>query len=391
MWGVEGVTRIRCDNCAIHVPGSLVDALRALRGPVSPRNIWADAICINQSDDAEKSRQVRRMGDIYKHAKQVVVWLGEDTKDIAKQCFDLIQATNCYLDHLWKGYGDVEAIPFIDLPVPISGPATWKPVSHLLRLPWFGRVWVVQEVGVAKECVLIWGEYGMRIAQLVELIVWMQYREDLRIACDLDIGANTAVIAFGYCTYRSEGTWRISPFLQALCQTLLKARAVSCSLHNVDRGFPHRDPPLTAVGSQQATNVHLPAEPDLIIVFPMTRTTQTALIVLRQLLSSSPAKLELQIWPDLREAHDAICNKGVARADMVAKFAQLDFSACHEGWDYPPHSFEDTAARAERIRQRLRDLSCSYKNIFLVRNRGFITFLAKGEKFDVCGMATKLL
>ncbi|RYP91592.1 hypothetical protein DL770_002306 [Monosporascus sp. CRB-9-2] len=117
-----------------------------------------------------------------------------------------------------------------------------------------------------------------------------------------------------------------------------KAVSFEWSLHNVDRGFPHRDPPLTAVGSQQASNVHPPAEPDLIIVSPMTRTIQTALIVFRQLLSSSPAKVELQVWPDLREAHDAICNKGVARADMAAKFSQLDFSACHEEWDYPPAS-----------------------------------------------------
>ncbi|KAL7904229.1 phosphoglycerate mutase-like protein [Trichoderma velutinum] len=157
------------------------------------------------------------------------------------------------------------------------------------------------------------------------------------------------------------------------------------SLHNVHRGYPHRDPPLTEVGSQQASNVRLPAEPDLIIVSPMTRTIQTALLVFDQHLNNSSTNVELQVWPDLRETHDeAICNKGVSRAEIATKFAQFDFSACHEEWDYPPHSSEDAVVRAESVRRRLKDLSRSYKNIFLLTHRGFIAFLVKGERFNVC-------
>ncbi|KKP06325.1 hypothetical protein THAR02_01570 [Trichoderma harzianum] len=155
------------------------------------------------------------------------------------------------------------------------------------------------------------------------------------------------------------------------------------ALHNVDRGYPHRDPPLTEVGSQQASNVCLPAEPDLIIVSPMTRTIQTALIVFDQYLNSSSTNIELQVWPDLRETHDeAICNKGLSRAEIATKFAQFDFSACHEEWDYPPHSFEGAVLRAETVRKRLKELSRSYKNIFLVTHRGFIAFLVQGQRFD---------
>jgi len=38
--------------------------------------MWIDAICINQGDDEEKSKQVTRMRDVYKLARRVVVWLG---------------------------------------------------------------------------------------------------------------------------------------------------------------------------------------------------------------------------------------------------------------------------------------------------------------------------
>jgi hypothetical protein len=40
------------------------------------RLIWADAVCINQADDEEKSWQVRMMGDVYRNADRVLIWLG---------------------------------------------------------------------------------------------------------------------------------------------------------------------------------------------------------------------------------------------------------------------------------------------------------------------------
>lgn len=42
------------------------------------RDIWADAICINQEDQVEKLVQVQRMDLIYRHAKRVIVCLGAE-------------------------------------------------------------------------------------------------------------------------------------------------------------------------------------------------------------------------------------------------------------------------------------------------------------------------
>ncbi len=52
-------------------------ALRQLRHENGKFAIWIDSICIDQASLEEKSSQVALMGDIYKAAKQVVVWLGE--------------------------------------------------------------------------------------------------------------------------------------------------------------------------------------------------------------------------------------------------------------------------------------------------------------------------
>ena len=92
----------------------------------------------------------------------------------------------------------------------------------------------------------------------------------------------------------------------------------------------------------------------------------------------------MQIWPDLREAHDANCNKGLSRADISAKFPHLDFSECPEEWDHPPHSAETATIRAEKVRRRLKELSKTYKNIAVVTHRGFIAYLIKGDRYICC-------
>jgi broad specificity phosphatase PhoE len=96
---------------------------------------------------------------------------------------------------------------------------------------------------------------------------------------------------------------------------------------------------------------------------------------------------EIQVWPDLREAHDATCNKGVSRADLAAKFPHLDFSRCPEHWDFPAHTPGDATVRAERVRQRVSEIAKAgkYKDIVLVTHRGFAAFMVQGERFSVCG------
>jgi hypothetical protein len=59
----------------------LDSALRRLRRPDEARTFWIDAICINQTDTAERSSQVAVMKDIYRSAERVVAWLGEESSD----------------------------------------------------------------------------------------------------------------------------------------------------------------------------------------------------------------------------------------------------------------------------------------------------------------------
>lgn len=52
-------------------------ALRRLRLLKGERKMWMDVTCINQTDVVERGHQVSIMGQIYAHAAQTRVWLGE--------------------------------------------------------------------------------------------------------------------------------------------------------------------------------------------------------------------------------------------------------------------------------------------------------------------------
>jgi hypothetical protein len=111
----------------------------------------------------------------------------------------------------------------------------------------------------------------------------------------------------------------------------------------------------------------------------MIRTLDTAYHVLH----GKPSKI--LVWPDLREAHDAICNHGSPTINLIGRYPLLDFSECSEKWDYEQNTTENAQLRALRVRSRLERHSKDYKNILVVTHRGFITYLVSGRCFSNCG------
>ncbi|KAH9204993.1 heterokaryon incompatibility, partial [Leptodontidium sp. 2 PMI_412] len=68
---------IQCnDGTAIAITTNCRDALIALRKRYGRLTIWIDAICINQQDIEEKSKQIQLMEEIYSWSERVIVWLG---------------------------------------------------------------------------------------------------------------------------------------------------------------------------------------------------------------------------------------------------------------------------------------------------------------------------
>ena len=92
MWGSpEDRSTINCDGQAVEVTRNLADALRRLRWVDRARILWADAICIDQGNLAERGHQVRLMEQIYRKAERVLIWAGEDEGYDARSAFALLK------------------------------------------------------------------------------------------------------------------------------------------------------------------------------------------------------------------------------------------------------------------------------------------------------------
>ncbi|KAK3502439.1 heterokaryon incompatibility protein-domain-containing protein [Neurospora crassa] len=72
--------QILIDHTSFPVSASLLRALRRLRFPNRIRTIWIDAVCINQSDNVEKTQQVNFMRRIYASCTHCNIWAGISTR-----------------------------------------------------------------------------------------------------------------------------------------------------------------------------------------------------------------------------------------------------------------------------------------------------------------------
>ncbi|KKY23252.1 putative heterokaryon incompatibility protein [Diplodia seriata] len=129
---------MRCNNTRfLGVTQNCADALRDLRHPVHERILWIDAICIDQSQIRERNHQVSLMSDIYSKAKRVVIYTGKDYSALQEH-FGVL------------GSGSTRQLG--------SDRAQFQHhVSVFLSREWFRRVWVLQEVAMAREAVILFG------------------------------------------------------------------------------------------------------------------------------------------------------------------------------------------------------------------------------------------
>ncbi|KAH6990085.1 heterokaryon incompatibility protein-domain-containing protein [Ilyonectria destructans] len=142
-WGDPDDTRsIMLDGHDFPITLSLWQILNRLRSDDAVITVWADAVCINQQDSAERSHQVQGMTNIYATATSVVAWLGPDY-DNSHLAIDLIlelvkadtkDTSHCKLiimSHKWKDH-------FVAL-------------GEFMQRDYWYRLWIVQEIFNARH------------------------------------------------------------------------------------------------------------------------------------------------------------------------------------------------------------------------------------------------
>lgn len=133
-WGTGGrSSEIICDGKPLPLTESIEGALRRMRHATTQRRLWADQVCINQDDIAERSQQVSLMNAIYKGAKHVLVWLGEDKVGHGQAAMEMVH----YLHRVFNDeelHNEFKRAHSEDLLSQDRKP--WVPFSNLSRLPW---------------------------------------------------------------------------------------------------------------------------------------------------------------------------------------------------------------------------------------------------------------
>lgn len=218
---------------------SLFGALRRFWDDLLPRILWADAVCIDQSDVEEKSYQVNLMGEIYGRASRVLIWLGEDPDGDAEEASHFIKDINRHFEREVLNISakqeslSQKPISMIihDLPAlasnsPLLSIASWQIFINLMSRPFFSRVWVLQEVGLAEEAWAFVGDASIQLSEIVQACLLTSFHPDLALVpVDLPSGRILDTCSNIWSGFGRERSWpQESPILQqytAHCVTYL--------------------------------------------------------------------------------------------------------------------------------------------------------------------------
>ena len=214
VWGdpAHKVT-IACDGRPFEITFNLYWALVRRRSTSQPRVLWADAICINQSDLQERSNQVTFMGSLYSNASKVYICMGDATDGKAFQVQTVINDAKA----LRSGE---QTLPVLSGAHPLRNDSRWYALASLTENPWFSRAWVVQEAALAKEPIVLYGRAEFQYRDLVMIVRWLNASP-----WGVRFGVSTMMIHLEWADWRVHAPHPAYAFIDLLSHAAL----LSCS------------------------------------------------------------------------------------------------------------------------------------------------------------------
>lgn len=160
-WGSwEKPYSITLPDGTIPITRSLYQALLRLRRYTKTRCLWVDAVCIDQTNNEEKSTQIMLMPRIYSEASRTIVYIGEDDENgnVVLDFFEKLGRTN------FSSLPSMSITPewILEHDLPAQGAPLWYTLLEFWRRPWFRRTWVVQEFIMAKDVLIVCGDRSVK-------------------------------------------------------------------------------------------------------------------------------------------------------------------------------------------------------------------------------------
>jgi hypothetical protein len=193
VWGdPTDKTEIIVDDCSFMATTNLFSALHHIRPSCGKMVIWIDAVCesilgppkwgpdgpfpfvregsdwiespltrppgINQDHPAERSSQVQLMKLIYSKAVEVIAWLGPDI-DGGGEALRMFKRLSITLKHYPDDFQWLKCVLGYRDNIPTVSVSTlpWHHIRSLLERPFWHRVWIFQEVVLARTLTLVCG------------------------------------------------------------------------------------------------------------------------------------------------------------------------------------------------------------------------------------------
>ncbi|KAH8769593.1 ankyrin repeat-containing domain protein, partial [Hyaloscypha sp. PMI_1271] len=166
-WGDTVKTdKIKVNACEFDVTQNLYLALQYLRLENEDRILWIDGLCIDQMNDKEKGHQVQQMGNIYRQAERVVIWLGpadydtdflmDSMKQLEKESINYSRNNWRSLTQAWRDIRSNVQPKLRNIPPDVEFRQR-NGLESLFQRPWFSRVWILQEVANARRAIVVCG------------------------------------------------------------------------------------------------------------------------------------------------------------------------------------------------------------------------------------------
>ena len=186
VWGdIRSTTLAIINQEYITITRNLYDALRHIRSKTKVVTVWADALCIDQSNVDEKIHQAVLMAEIYRRCSKVYIWLGlPEAGSLTGNPFE-------FLEHFVKGRH------FYDCPGFCRDKSTgcwiWKnnevcdnilnDFLHIVKSSWWTRAWTVQECLLPDNTLVMFGSWTVTWPYMVKAEQMKNIHSDGSIQC----------------------------------------------------------------------------------------------------------------------------------------------------------------------------------------------------------------
>ena len=206
---------LECNGQPFDITRSLATALAVLRSATEVLALWVDQVCINQSDPSERNAQVLLMGQIYSKASIVRLWLGKEREgllprpqhnqmterflawigqekesDVDSLRLQILVERLARAQAIRDGNGDVrnkhqlQQVGLKEYDLPGMDDAGYTAVLRLLHRRYFSRGWILQEIALARKCIVHVG---------VAAFDYMDFVRALACCQSLGFGDNIAI------------------------------------------------------------------------------------------------------------------------------------------------------------------------------------------------------